>query len=261
MLKQFTNYKGQKQNIDFSLAFSDNMGSSSKANNKWIVAHSTATPNAPAKNIATYMRNNWSSVQSYVHFAIDDTSCYAIGEQGYVAWGAGPTANNNSPVQVELCEFTDKTRALNAYKNYVNFLRDASRDTGISLDNIKTHKWFSTTYHETNHVDPNLYLNSIGISDEQFRKDLASGFSSGSTGASTGQTGASQGNSGSTKFKLNVDLTLYKGADLSNPIGKVTKGTTVSYSKKLVGTTYTWLKIDNGYIIASVNEKKNGQFI
>ena len=261
MLKQFTNYKGEKQNIDFSLAFNENQGASDRTNNKYIVAHSTATPNAPAKNIATYMRNNWNKVWSYVHFAIDDTSCYAIGEQGYVAWGAGPSANLNSPVQVELCEFTDKTRAMNAYKNYVNFLRDASKDTGISIDNIKTHKWFSNTFHESDHTDPDTYLATLGISDVQFRKDLQTGFSSQNSGGNSGQSGQA-GQTALGKFKVNIGLATYAKADLSKVTGRISPGTTVEYTQKLVGTTYTWLKLKDGnYIQAVVNEKKNGTFI
>ena len=262
MLKQFTNYQGKKQDIDFSLALGANEGSSQKANNKYIIAHSTATPNATAKNEAQYFKNNWSKIQTYVHFFVDDTGVYASGEQGYVAWGAGATGNANSPAQVELCEFTDKTKALNAYKNYVNLLRDLAKDCGLNntlYQGITTHARLAQTNHETNHVDPDLYLNSLGISMEQFKKDLASGFSGTSDGTSLPQTGMT---TNSKRFKVTVGLAKYKKADFSNQVGTLKANEVVEYTEKLTGKSYTWLKLKDGtYIPAVQNAKNYGVFV
>lgn len=262
MLKEFTNYNGKKQAINFDYALSQNEGSSQKANNKYIIAHSTATPNATAKNEAIYFKNNWSKIQTYVHFFVDDTSVYASGEQGYIAWGAGATGNANSPAQVELCEFTDKTRAMNAYKNYVNLLRSLACDQGLNTNlnsGIVTHKYLAQTNHETDHVDPDLYLSSLGITNEQFKKDLAVGFNSSSDGASKPQTGE---NTNSKRFKVSIGLAKYKNADFSNQVGTLKSGEIVEYTEKLEGKTYTWLKLKDGSFIPAIqNEKKFGVFV
>lgn len=256
MLKQFTNYLGQKQDINFDLAFGANDGSSQYANNKWVVAHSTATPNAPAKNIATYFKREWSRVQSYTHFSIDDTSCYASGEQGYVAWGAGPTANQNSQVQIELCEFTDRTRAMNAYKNFVNFLRDACADLGLPISSVVTHKWLSNTYHESDHTDPVTYLATLGISEDQFRKDLSTGFTA-SPNESQPVKPADNPNKG--KVEITKEVGIYDKADLSSQCGVAKVGEVYDFKEELAGQTYRWVKLTNNkFIPIAVKEKVYG---
>ncbi|MCO6516834.1 MAG: N-acetylmuramoyl-L-alanine amidase, partial [Snodgrassella sp.] len=94
-----------KINNKYNLA--SNEGSSQLATPRFIIAHSTATPNGEAWAIARNMKNGINTSQTYVHFVIDDKSIYQVGELGYVAWGAGSPANSLSPVQIELCEFSN----------------------------------------------------------------------------------------------------------------------------------------------------------
>nr|DAK09122.1 MAG TPA: PGRP protein [Caudoviricetes sp.] len=155
-------------------------GSSQRTNNNFITIHSTATPNATARDEAQFFKNNWNTSYAYTHLVVDDEECYIIGSLGYVAWGAGPTANLNSPVQIELCEFpNDKLRAQEAYVNYIHLIRQFADIYGIpkKLDRglpkeVRTHNYWAKINHETNHTDPQTYLSSIGISFEQLRSDV-----------------------------------------------------------------------------------------
>lgn len=172
-----------KRKYDYAL--SDHEGSSQTAQRKFIVAHSTATPNGEAWAVARNMKRGINTSQTYTHLVIDDDNIYQVGELGYVAWGAGSPANSMAPVQIELCEFTNRRRAMKAYKHYVNWLRWAAKKYNIPLtldDNkstgIKTHSWLvQHGYSNTNHTDPWGYLTSLGISKTKFAKDLTKGFS------------------------------------------------------------------------------------
>lgn len=163
---------------EFMLAI--NEGSSQRTNNNFITIHSTATPNATARDEAEFFKNNWNTSYAYTHLVVDDQECYLVGSLGYVAWGAGPTANLNSPVQIELCEFpNDRLRAQEAYVNYINLIRQFADIYGIpkKLDRglpreIRTHNYWAKINHETNHTDPQTYLSSIGISFKQLRSDV-----------------------------------------------------------------------------------------
>lgn len=170
---------------NFKYALSDSEGSSQLATPRFIVAHSTATPNGEAWAVARNMKTSINTAQTYVHLVIDDKNIYQVGELGYVAWGAGSPANGMAPVQIELCEFTDHKRAMKAYKHYVNWLRWSAKKYGIPLTldtnsyrGIKTHSWLvQHGYSNTNHTDPWGYLAKLGITKAKFQKDLLKGFS------------------------------------------------------------------------------------
>lgn len=163
---------------DFMLAVDE--GSSRRTNNNFITIHSTATPGATARDEAQFFKNNWNKSYAYTHLVVDDKECYIIGSLGYVAWGAGPTANLNSPVQIELCEFpNNRLRAQEAYVNYIHLIRQFADiysipkklDRGLPRE-VRTHNYWAKINHETNHTDPQTYLSSIGISFEQLRSDI-----------------------------------------------------------------------------------------
>ena len=154
---------------------------SRKTVGKILVAHETATPNAPAKNIAAY-EHNGGYKSAYVHFAVDDKGAYQIGTPGYRVWGAG-SVNSYAPVQIELCNFTDKAKGLKAYANYISMIREyaAYWKIPLTLDDsnktagIKSHLWCSQNYGGSDHADPYSYLSQLGISKAQFAKDIKNG--------------------------------------------------------------------------------------
>lgn len=146
-----------------------------------LVAHETATPNAPAKNIAAY-EHNGGYKSAYVHFAVDDKGAYQIGTPGYRVWGAG-SVNSYAPVQIELCNFTDKAKGLKAYANYIALIREyagywkipLTLDDSNKTDGVKSHLWCSKNYGGSDHTDPYGYLAQLGISKAQFAKDIKNG--------------------------------------------------------------------------------------
>lgn len=148
---------------------------------KIAVVHSTATAgNPPATNFGIAFHRDWRKTQTFVHYFVDDTNTVVqVAEEGVVAWGAG-YANKYAPLQVELCEYSDRTRALKAYHNFVNFVAARCRALGIPLTlddgnktaGIKSHNWCSQNYGGSDHTDPYGYLAKIGISKAQLAKDL-----------------------------------------------------------------------------------------
>lgn len=145
-----------------------------------LVVHATADNGATAANIAAYEHRTWRS--AFVHYAVDDKGAYQIGKPGYKAYGAG-NVNKYAPVQIELCQFTDKARAKKAYSNFVALIKQmaAKYSIPLTLDDsnrtagIKSHDWCRKTYGGTTHTDPWAYLTSIGISKAQFAADIKAG--------------------------------------------------------------------------------------
>lgn len=189
-------YNNVKKPVKKDFELGVGQGSAQRTNNNFITIHSTATPNATARNEAQYFKNNWSTSETYVQLVVDDQDCYLIGDIGYVAWGAGYTANINSPVQIELCEFpNDRVRAQEAYTNYIHLIRQFCDILGIpkKLDRglakeVRTHNYWARTNHETSHTDPQTYLSSIGISFEQLRSDVEGTNSTSSEGSDEHQS-------------------------------------------------------------------------
>ncbi|TGD20924.1 N-acetylmuramoyl-L-alanine amidase [Companilactobacillus suantsaicola] len=184
-------------NIDTQYALGANEGSNQKTNNMFIILHETT--NDGAANNAHYFKNNWSTSQTYVQYVIGDGGkIYQVGADGYVAWGAGTYANENSPVQIELARTSDKVTFEKDYATFVNFARYKAQQFGIpcTLDvggkydkGIKTHKWVSDNIWG-NHIDPvESYLKPFWHIDEgQLAKDIANGVGGSTSGGSTTQT-------------------------------------------------------------------------
>ncbi|MCT1176443.1 N-acetylmuramidase [Pediococcus pentosaceus] len=172
--------------IDYTHQLSDDEGSDQQTKNNVIIAHATGVY-APAENVAIFEKREWDSSESYVQYIVGDGGkVYAVGQEGYVAWGAGEWANENAPVQVELAQTYSDSQFKKDYQTYVNLLRDSAKkwNIPISLDSneyrgIKSHVWI-TNHVWGNHVDPYGYLSTHGISQTQFAHDLQYGFGSSS---------------------------------------------------------------------------------
>lgn len=214
-----------KFNKTYSL--NDNEGSSTLVTRgTMIIAHSTANPNTSAKNNAAYEKRTFNN--AYVHFIVDDSAIYQVGEPGYVAWGCGAIGNYLAPVQIELCEFTDKAKAKKAYKNYVDLIKWAikkygcenSVDSNNKTSGVKTHNWVSRNLGGTDHSDPVNYLKSIGVSLSQFEKDIK----------------------GTTSTKSNVTRVTVKKGDTLYSLAKKYK-TTVSKIKQKNNLTSNTIRV------------------
>ncbi|WP_371398641.1 N-acetylmuramoyl-L-alanine amidase [Bacillus pseudomycoides] len=140
-----------------------------------VVAHSTATPEAPAINIQKYESRTWRN--AFVHYAVDWNETIQIADTKYIAYGGGPAANKRF-VHVELCETADYTKFKRSYDKYVKLLAKILRDRGISVEKgLWTHS--DVTHHlgGTDHEDPLDYLRSHGVSEAQFRADVKRAYS------------------------------------------------------------------------------------
>ena len=205
---------------------------------KIAVVHSTATAgNPPATNFGIAFHRDWRKTQTFVHYFVDDTNTVVqVAEEGVVAWGAG-YANKYAPLQVELCEYSDRTRALKAYHNFVNFVVARCRALGIPLTlddgnktaGIKSHNWCSQNYGGSDHTDPYGYLARIGISKAQFAKDLGA-----AAGSSASSVVESAGAISASAAKLTVDG--YWGPQLTKALQRL-YGTTVD---GIVSSQYNW---------------------
>ncbi|WP_407893047.1 SH3 domain-containing protein [Lacticaseibacillus sp. N501-2] len=251
-------------NINYQYALASAQGDSRLATGKIAIAHSTATPDALALNISRNMKNDFNN--AYVHFNVDDANVYQVGTPGYVAWGAGAIANPLAPIQVELCEFSDRSRALSAYRNYVNLLREQCLKYGIPLTldtqdraGVKTHNWISHNLGGTTHVDPISYMNSIGISQAQFAQDLKNGLNTSTTTVKTTSTKTVASNSGinwiteSGKFTITtsagIKLRSSRPSTTATLIAVLPKGSVVNYNAFCYSGGYVWIRQprDNGF--------------
>lgn len=135
-----------------------------------VVAHSTATPEAPAINIQKYESRTWRN--AFVHYAVDWNETIQIADTKYIAYGGGPAANKRF-VHVELCETADYAKFKRSYEKYVKLLAEILKDNKISVEKgLWTHS--DVTHHlgGTDHEDPIDYLKSHGVSESQFRADV-----------------------------------------------------------------------------------------
>ncbi|UYO18736.1 N-acetylmuramoyl-L-alanine amidase [Bacillus sp. 41-22] len=135
-----------------------------------VVAHSTATPEAPAINIQKYEYHTWRS--AFVHYAVDWNETIQIADTKYIAYGAGSGANKRF-VHVELCETADYDKFKRSYDKYVKLLAKTLRDRGLSVEKgLWTHYDVTKYLGGTDHEDPLDYLRSHGVSEAQFRADV-----------------------------------------------------------------------------------------
>ncbi|KEK22458.1 peptidoglycan recognition protein family protein [Bacillus gaemokensis] len=135
-----------------------------------VVAHSTATPEAPAINIRNYEARTWHN--AFVHFATDWNETIQIADTKYIAYGAGQYANKRF-VHVELSESKDPAKFKSSYERYVKLLAKILKDNGLSVEQgLWTHEDVTKKLGGTDHEDPRAYLASHGVSIAQLRADV-----------------------------------------------------------------------------------------
>ena len=175
--------------INKEFVLGENEGDNRIAQNFYIIVHDTANPRATGRNEATYMKRNWRN--AYTTHIVGDGIVYQVGQSGYISYGA-LNANPYAPAQIELQATTDKVLFAKNYAVYIELIRDLAKQFGIPLTldtggagtaGVKSHLWVTNNY-GGDHTDPYGYLSSMGISKEQFAKDIANGFgTNGSTPA------------------------------------------------------------------------------
>jgi len=234
--------------INKSLAI--NAGTS-RATGRIIVLHSTDDMEATAKDMATYEHRVWRTAETFVHFGVDDKDIYQVGTPGYKAWGAG-NVNKYAPVQIELCEFADKARALKAYKRWIELAVSMAKayDVPLTLDDsaktagFKSHLWCSQNYGGSDHGDPYPYLKTLGISKAQLAADLKAGHAAATvtTAEPVKETTAKPTGKGGT-YTFTVTTNVRTAPSMSAGVVATYKpGQTVSYSGTVEADGYTWMK-------------------
>ncbi|HDR8449113.1 TPA: N-acetylmuramoyl-L-alanine amidase [Bacillus cereus] len=144
-----------------------------------VVAHSTATPEAPAINIQRYETRTWRN--AFVHYAVDWNETIQIADTKYIAYGAGPAANKRF-VHVELCETADYKKFKRSYEKYVRLLAKILKDNNLSVEKgLWMHNDVRKYLGGTNHEDPLVYLNRHGVSEVQFRSDVQRAYNGNAT--------------------------------------------------------------------------------
>ncbi|PEP48591.1 peptidoglycan recognition protein family protein, partial [Bacillus pseudomycoides] len=142
-----------------------------------VVAHSTATPEAPAINIQKYESRTWRN--AFVHYAVDWNETIQIADTRYIAYGGGPGANKRF-VHVELCETRDYEKFKRSYDKYVKLLAKILKDNKLSVEKgLWTHYDVTKYLGGTDHEDPLDYLRSHGVSEAQFRADVQRAYNNG----------------------------------------------------------------------------------
>lgn len=142
-----------------------------------VVAHSTATPEAPAINIRNYEARTWHN--AFVHFAVDWNETIQIADTKYIAYGAGPAANKRF-VHVELSESSNPAKFKSSYDRYVKLLAKILKDNGLSVEQgLWTHEDVTKKLGGTDHEDPRAYLASHNVSIAQFRADVKRAYDNG----------------------------------------------------------------------------------
>lgn len=135
--------------IDYTYAFNANQGSAQLATHSFVIMHEAGLE-APGRNIAANMKNNYTPYKAYSTFVVGDGGrVYQVGEPGYVSYAAG-NANGYSPVQIELQRTYDKGEFAKNYATYIELARDYAKKYGIPLTldaggagtpGIKSHLW------------------------------------------------------------------------------------------------------------------------
>ncbi|MGZ2396978.1 GW dipeptide domain-containing protein [Staphylococcus saprophyticus] len=179
-----------------------------------IVMHDTANDNSTITGEINYMKNNYTS--AFVHAYVDGDRIIETANTDYLAWGAGPQANDRF-IHVELVhthDYDSFARSINNYADYAatnlqyyGLVPDSAEYDGVGT--VWTHQAVSNYLGGSDHSDPHGYLAAHNYSYDElydliYEKYLiktgqaaAWGItSSGSTGGTGGSTGS--GNTGTT---------------------------------------------------------------
>lgn len=151
---------------------------------KYVIAHESGNPkncgpNALENEIAYMNRNKAKAFTS--HWVGDGGRIVQVAPVGKVQYGCGPKGNPLSYAQVELARTNDKEQFKKDYAAYIWLLRKLAKEAGIPVvldgagNGIKSHRWITNNLGGTTHVDPFAYLQSMGISEAQFKSDILNG--------------------------------------------------------------------------------------
>lgn len=151
---------------------------------KYVIAHESGNsknfgPNALENEIAYMNRNKANAFTS--HWVGGGGRIVQIAPVGKLQYGCGSKGNALSYAQVELARTNDKEQFKKDYAAYIWVLRELAKEAGVPVvldgagNGIKSHRWITDNLKGTTHRDPYSYLESMGISEVQFKLDISNG--------------------------------------------------------------------------------------
>lgn len=151
---------------------------------RYVIAHESGNAkncgsNALENEISFMNRNKANAFTS--HWVGGGARIVQVATVNKVQYGCGAKGNPFSYAQVELARTSDKEQFKKDYAAYIWLLRKLAKDAGIPIvldgsgNGIKSHRWITDNLGGTTHVDPYSYLQSMGISEEQFKQDIKNG--------------------------------------------------------------------------------------
>lgn len=167
--------------VDYQYQLTTGQGTNQPATPKYIVLHDVGS-RANGQQAASFMQRTANSNQAYTNFVVGNGgTVYQMKRPGTMAWGAGTTANQNAPVQIELGHAANANEFRADYQAYIALARDMAGKYGIPLtldqgnsdtSGVKSHRWVSQ-HIWGNHQDPYEYLTRYGVSKVELANDLA----------------------------------------------------------------------------------------
>ncbi|WP_437271806.1 GW dipeptide domain-containing protein [Staphylococcus succinus] len=128
-----------------------------------IVLHDTANDNSTITGEINYMKNNYNS--AFVHAYVDGNRIIETADTDYLAWGAGPAANDRF-IHVELVHTHDYESFARSINNYADYAATNLNYYGLSPNSAEydgagtvwTHQAVSNYLGGSDHSDPHGYL-------------------------------------------------------------------------------------------------------
>ncbi|PTI41098.1 autolysin [Staphylococcus succinus] len=128
-----------------------------------IVLHDTANDNSTITGEVNYMKNNYNS--AFVHAYVDGNRIIETADTDYLAWGAGPAANDRF-IHVELVHTHDYDSFARSINNYADYAATNLNYYGLAPNSAEydgagtvwTHQAVSNYLGGSDHSDPHGYL-------------------------------------------------------------------------------------------------------
>lgn len=141
-------------------------------NPEGIVAHETANNTSTIWGEVQYMKNNYQN--AFVHAFVDDNNIIETAPTDYLAWGAGPVANERF-IHVELVRVQGKDRFARAINNYADYIATNLLYYNLPVDSAEydgsgtlwSHKAVSNFLGGTDHSDPYGWFQMNGYSMDE----------------------------------------------------------------------------------------------
>lgn len=136
-----------------------------------VVAHETGAFGGSAASNRLYESRTWQT--AFVHFFVDWTTILQVADTDYIAYGAGPVANQRA-IHVELVRTRDAEQFAESYKRYTWLLAHLLKSDGeeVNEHTLMGHDDVRRILGGTSHTDPYDYLEAHGISRDQFYADV-----------------------------------------------------------------------------------------